>query len=250
MTVTEFLYPLRSAPRTIQVQASLYFAKFYVGKPTLAPSEIKAYLVSARVPGARGVNVSQALANSGPAAHRPDGTGWELTNTGEQDLERRYGVARPRPDGGLSATDGDIAELRALAGRVPDAATQDYVEEAVVCLEAGARRAAVVFLWSGAIPTLRDMLWQCGVSPIEQALHTHNPKAKFRKKSDFEGVKDADLLQVAHDLSIIDKSEKKRLSEALDLRNDCGHPVKYRPGEKKVASFIEDVVGILWPKGR
>ena len=48
------------------------------------------------------------------------------------------------------------------------------------------------------------------------------------------------------DLSIFDKSEKRQLGQALDLRNDCGHPVKYKPGEKKVSSFIEDVTSIVF----
>jgi hypothetical protein len=73
------------------------------------------------------------------------------------------------------------------------------------------------------------------------------PRAKLKKHEDFANVKDSELLQVAQDLAVYDKSEKKRLGEALDLRNDCGHPVKYKPREKKVASFIEDVVGIVWP---
>ena len=59
-------------------------------------------------------------------------------------------------------------------------------------------------------------------------------------------VKDGDLIQVAQDLSVYDKSEKKRLGEALDLRNDCGHPVRYKPGEKRVSSFIEDLTSIVF----
>jgi hypothetical protein len=48
-------------------------------------------------------------------------------------------------------------------------------------------------------------------------------------------------------MEIYDKSQKRRLNEALDLRNDCGHPGKYRPGEKKVASVVEDVLATVWP---
>jgi len=36
------------------------------------------------------------------------------------------------------------------------------------------------------------------------------------------------------------------LSQALDLRNKCGHPTKYRPRKIKARSFIEDVVGIVF----
>jgi hypothetical protein len=104
-----------------------------------------------------------------------------------------------------------------------------------------------VFLWTGAVSSIRDLLWVQGAPAIEAALQVRNPRAKFKKKADFENVKDSELMQIAQDFEIYDKSQKKRLGEALDLRNDCGHPVKYRPGEKKVASFIEDLIGIVWP---
>ena len=51
---------------------------------------------------------------------------------------------------------------------------------------------------------------------------------------------------MAQDLGLFDKAEKTTLGEALDLRNRCGHPSKYVPGVKKVSSFIEDVVGIVF----
>jgi hypothetical protein len=44
---------------------------------------------------------------------------------------------------------------------------------------------------------------------------------------------------------VFDRSEKKQLKQALDLRN-CGHPVKYKPGERKVSSFIEDVINVVF----
>jgi hypothetical protein len=141
----------------------------------------------------------------------------------------------------------DVGALRDLAHRVPHEATRDYVNEAVECLQAGARRAAVVFLWSGAVATIREAVWGYGTRDIEAALQRHNPKTKFRKKNDFDYVKDADLLQAAQDLSLYDKSQKRHLADALALRNDCGHPVKYKPGQRKVETFIEDVVGIVWP---
>jgi hypothetical protein len=48
------------------------------------------------------------------------------------------------------------------------------------------------------------------------------------------------------DLALIDKGEKATLEEALNLRNRCGHPTRYKPGVKKASSFIEDVVGIVF----
>ncbi len=122
-----------------------------------------------------------------------------------------------------------------------------YVDEAIVCLRVGALRAATVFLWTGAVVTLRDAVWAHGPAAIDAARKTHNAKSRdFKKQDDFAYVKDADLLQIAQDLSVLDKSEKTLLAQALDLRNQCGHPVKYKPGVKRVSAFVEDVVGIVW----
>jgi hypothetical protein len=47
-------------------------------------------------------------------------------------------------------------------------------------------------------------------------------------------------------MRLLDKGEKDTLIDALNLRNRYGHPTKYRPGEAKVKSFIEDVLGIVF----
>jgi hypothetical protein len=66
------------------------------------------------------------------------------------------------------------------------------------------------------------------------------------KLEDFAYIKDATALLAFQELGIVDKGEKATLGEALDLRNRCGHPTKYKPGVKKASSFIEDVVGIVF----
>ena len=64
--------------------------------------------------------------------------------------------------------------------------------------------------------------------------------------SDFAYIKESIQLLAARELGILDKSEKDTLEEALDLRNRCGHPSKYRPGVKKVSAFMEDMVSIVF----
>jgi len=63
---------------------------------------------------------------------------------------------------------------------------------------------------------------------------------------DFVHVKDSTTLLAAKDLGILDKNQKDTLTEALNLRNRCGHPGKYRPGVKKVSAFVEDVTSIVF----
>jgi hypothetical protein len=82
---------------------------------------------------------------------------------------------------------------------------------------------------------------------VNAALQRHDPKARrVSKLDDFAYVKDVLLVDALFDLGIIDTTEKKILGQALDLRNSCGHPTRYRPKEKKVSSFIEDLVGIVF----
>jgi hypothetical protein len=245
MTAVEFLHPLKGASRRVQVQGALLYLKHYRGCGSASPADIRSVLVEARVPRARGANVCQALSDGGPATRSPSPGVWEVTGTGEARLLSDYGLGPP----GRSHS-AEVSGLRAVAAEVSDTATREYIEEAVECLQVEARRASVVFLWAGAVAAIREEVWRFGARGVEAALKVHNPKAKFRKKGDFEGVKDADLLQIAHDMEIYDKSQRRRLNEALDLRNDCGHPAKYRPGEKKVASFIEDLVAVVWPASR
>lgn len=242
-TLIEFLHPLRRASRTTQVQAALYYCKYYRRLDTgVTVAEVRDALIEARMPGAKKANLPQALRNSAPYARSLSHGVWEITSTGVERI--RDELALPAP---VAQPEHDVASLEALAAAVKDRVVRDYVEEAVKCLRVDARRASVVFLWTGAVATIREHVWRFGPTSIEAALKAHNPRAKFRKKGDFEAVADTNLLQIAHDMEIYDKSQKKRLSEALDLRNDCGHPVKYTPGEKKVASFIEDLVATVWP---
>jgi hypothetical protein len=108
-------------------------------------------------------------------------------------------------------------------------------------------RAAVVFLWSGAIHVIREAVWNEGPKKVDAALKSHNPGVRdFKKKGDLVNVNDAALLEITVDLAVFDKSEKQQLEHGLTLRNHCGHPVKYKPGESKVSSFIEDISSIVF----
>jgi hypothetical protein len=244
-TAIEFLHTFKREGQAVQVQAALYYLKHYQSKPRARVSEVVQVLVEARVRNAKKVNWRRALASSAPFARSVEYGVWEITGTGERKLTDEYGVKPAAAAGPPQAIADDLA---AIISQVPDRSVRGYLEEAAVCLAAGGRRAFVVFVWSGAVWTIREQVWRFGSKAIHAALQQHNPRAKFRKKGDFEALKDSDLLQLAHDLEIFDKSQKKRLTEALDLRNDCGHPVEYHVGDMKAHSFLEDVVATVWPR--
>jgi hypothetical protein len=141
----------------------------------------------------------------------------------------------------------DVATLQALVAKVSDSVVRDYVLEAIKCLSVGAIRAAVVFLWTGAIRTLQEECLTRHGATLNAAIAKHDPKARsVNKLEDFAYIRDATALLAFQELGILDKGEKTTLGEALDLRNRCGHPTKYIPGIKKASSFIEDVVGVVF----
>jgi len=70
----------------------------------------------------------------------------------------------------------------------------------------------------------------------------HQP---LRKADDFAHVKDSVALEAFQDLVLLDKGRRRR-SWRHSPPHRCGHPTKYRPGQKKASSFVEDVVGIVF----
>lgn len=139
----------------------------------------------------------------------------------------------------------DIASLSALVAKVRDPEVRSYIEEALTCLQVGALRSAVVFLWTGAIRTLQEeALLKANLNAV--LLKYDSKTRNVGKVDDFAYIKDAILLLALFDLGIVDKGERDTLQEALNLRNRCGHPTKYRPGVKKVSSFVEDLISVVF----
>ena len=241
MTLAEFLHPIRRSSKREQILATLFYFKHHAGRSDATVREIREGLVQANIPRSRKANLSDTLAGAIPLVDRLGGGRWRITKSGEDHVREQLAL----PDE-LPQAQEDVSTLRQLSRSLADETVREYVDEAIKCLQAGARRAAVVFLWSGAIHEMRERVWSKGKRQIEEALQQRNPKARFRRKDDFSIVKDSALIELTGDFSIFDKSERKRLAEGLDLRNDCGHPVKYRPREKKVSSFIEDVLQVVF----
>jgi hypothetical protein len=247
LTIGEFLSPLKKATQRDLVLAVMYFMKRYEDRDAVTTVDIKDGFGRAKHSAGKKIQHAAVLNQAVPFVYSPGGDSggrllWALTDTGEKRVRELLDLPAAEPE-----VEHDVSTLTKLAEGISDSNTRNYVEEAITCLRVGALRAATVFLWTGAVVELREKVWTAGAKAIDGAIKTHNPKAStFTKKTDFSDVKDSLLLQVAQDLAVIDKSQKKRLGEALDLRNDCGHPSAYSPGPKKVSALVEDLVGIVW----
>jgi hypothetical protein len=241
MTLAEFLHPLRKSSKREHVLATLFYFKHHAGQSDATVQAIREGLLQANMPRSRKANLSYVLKSAIPLVESLGGGQWQITKTGEDHVRELLALPNESPQ-----AQEDVSALTQLSQTLSDDTAREYVDEAIKCLQVGARRAAVVFLWTGAVHEIREQIWSNGKQAIEEALQRKNPKARFRRKDDFSFLKDSTLIELTGDFSICDKSERKRLAEGLDLRNDCGHPVKYRPGEKKVSSFIEDLLQVVF----
>jgi hypothetical protein len=246
MSLVEFLAPLRNGTHQQRVAGLLYCSERYEAKPSLTVEDIRKALGRARVARAARINVADVLAKSGAnidsAGERGRQKLWALTDTGRTMVRAMLGLPDAEPE-----VEHDVGTLEATIHKITDADVQDYLREGVKCLQVGGLRACVVFVWSGAIRTLQEELLALGAAAVTAAVQKHDPKARAVSTLDhFAYIKDDLTLQAAQDLGLLDKNEKEALKEALGLRNKSGHPGKYRPGAKKVSSFIEDVVSILF----
>jgi hypothetical protein len=89
-----------------------------------------------------------------------------------------------------------------------------------------------------SLTALRDDPWEGKKTrDIEAALQVHRGNAKFRKKGDFAYVKDSELLQVAFDLSLLDKTEKDTLGQNLALRMGAATQPNTTPARTKLRAL-------------
>lgn len=248
ITLVEFLSPVRQASNRDRVLATLYFAHRYQDVEALTVDGVRTRLQQARIPKAKQINVADVLAKAGqhvdaPSVGAKGSRLWRLTETGERYVRQLLNLPETAPQ-----VDNDVAQLSTIANAIKDDVIRNYIEEAILCLQVGALRAAVVFLWTGAIRSLEDeALSQFAKSAIDAALVKHDPKARpVRRIDDFALIRDKVTLLAIRDLGVIDKGQWGVLQEALDLRNRCGHPTKYQPKGARAAAFIEDVVGIVF----
>jgi hypothetical protein len=212
----------------------------------LTADQITQALKSSRAPAASKVNVADVLNRAGhfvnPAGIVKKARLWTLTDSGRLRVRNLLGL--PQSD---VEFEHDVGTLETVIGKVADADVKDYLEEALKCLRVGALRATVVFSWTATIRAVQTKLLLHGNSAITAAILKHDPKSRpVHRLDDFAYVKDSVVLLAAKDLGELDKNEKDTLEEALALRNRCGHPSNYKPGVKKVSSYIEDITSIVF----
>ncbi|SIS07749.1 hypothetical protein [Microbacterium sp. RURRCA19A] len=246
MSLVEFLSVVKGAKRETLALSVLYWHERYGSKPSMTAAEVRAALVQARITNAKNINAPDVLGRAGAnvdvAGNAPGGAKlWALTETGRKAVRLAHGLPEDEPE-----LEHGVGELEKVAAKVTNAGARKFLDEAILCLSVGALRAAIVFVWVGAIADVKERIWQRGATNVTTAFQKYNSRAQLKSHDDLLKFQESDILNVAQDLGVIDKAQKIVLGQALDLRNQCGHPNKYWPTVAKAKAHIEDIAGILW----
>ena len=198
--------------------------------------QIKASCKSAGFKVPQSWNVSSILsATKGQAINT--GQGWELTDKGRTHLET-LGVEITNLVPKEKAN-----ELRELIEKLKNDEDKEYLNEAILCIEYGLNKAAVVMTWSAAMYFLKKEVVKNYLNDFNAEAAKVNPKGRTAKTSDDLGLmRERDFLDRLANISLIGKDVKQQLQECLSLRNSCGHPNSLKVEKLKVASFVETLI--------
>ncbi len=136
-------------------------------------------------------------------------------------------------------------DLRALAKKIKNEESRDFLEEAIDCLNIGAKRAAVIMTWILTMDKLQEHIFT-----RKNKLNDFNKEwlkisSKKRKISDikeFSDIKEERFIELCRASGIIDGNEKKILDVKLGIRNTASHPNKIKIKDSKVIDFVEDLI--------
>ena len=246
MTLPELLSRLTTPKRENVILVAMYYLDRYKSLKIVTSDQVREALKVARVPKASAINVSDYLSKAGGMVDSPGLTEgkrtWKLTQTGTSHVLALLGNLD-------STVEENVSILSKQIESIEDPDVREYLTEARDCVKIGAHRAAVVFAWVGAVRLIQLALVNVGLPRANDAILKHYQKAKTVKTiDDFEFIQEATQLLAARDVEIFDKGEAEILKHCLDVRNKCGHPGKYKPGPKKLASIIEDLVSVVYSR--
>lgn len=117
-----------------------------------------------------------------------------------------------------------------------------YYREALQALQVGCYRAAVVLSWAGFVYTLVEYMVTNHAAPLA----SHYPKWKTGTVTTLlETTPEAQLLDAARTINIINKQKLNIYKGWLSVRNQCAHPTLYVPSRNVALGYVDAVASEL-----
>ena len=133
---------------------------------------------------------------------------------------------------------------------MPNVAERDFLDEALICFEHQAFRAAIVMTWNLAYSHLLEFILKHHVATFNAKYQAMFPgkwaKAKAAPVSKYEDfsvdLKESEVLDVAKSANAITNDVYKVLEPKLGRRNSAAHPSSVKIGQLQAEEFIDDLV--------
>jgi hypothetical protein len=138
----------------------------------------------------------------------------------------------------------DIYDYRLLKIRSKD--ERSYLEEALICKNSGALRAAVIMAWNCVMHKIYykiDKKYKIQFLNKISLRHEKNQKFKLQQINeleDYQQFKDREVLEICKEL-FLRKGLTTQLLHYLRVRNDCGHVRLWKPSELVVEAFFDEI---------
>ena len=116
---------------------------------------------------------------------------------------------------------------------------KDYFSEAVGCLEHGYHRASIVMSWTGFYQVFSETLVLKHIDDIKGI----RKKWAFKDVTELnETVSESQVIDVAKEVTFINKSLVRILQGHLSTRNQCAHPTLYRPRMNTCIGYVDEMI--------
>lgn len=134
--------------------------------------------------------------------------------------------------------------LRSLLPKVKSDEQRLFLQEAIICYEVKAYRAAILMTWLLTMDLLYEFVINNKLTEFNEAVsrNTSFKNVVFTNKDDFSSMKENTFITLLGSASIITGDQKKMLEEKLGIRNTAAHPNTIEIRESKVTNFIEDLI--------
>lgn len=153
------------------------------------------------------------------------------------------------------------SELSQILELINDPDENEYLQEAIKCVEAGFLRAAIILGWSAAMYRIHKVIEKMGFDKFTSitVFMKNQQSGRFKRfnknyivtnMSDMQEVFDSDTLLALEALGLIDNNENTRLLSCYNLRCTCGHPGNAPITKYNAMSFFSDIITIVFNNAR
>lgn len=143
-----------------------------------------------------------------------------------------------------------------LISRVEDKEENEYLSEALNCLESGYLKASVVLGWCAAVDRIHKKIEQIGFNIFNKTseemkqqtvgrFKKYNKNQNVNSLSEIRIVFDSDLLLIIEGMGLIDVNQGTRLASCFEMRCHSGHPGNAPITPYNTLSFFSDIIEII-----